>query len=209
MWGGIGEGGGGGGAKYARDRRLLQSYTVRGSQLTPGRSYWELLLRALTGKGTGADCIFMDTLHHDVAVKPALRATPDRKTLEWLGSQQAKISNTICSTWLEDNRSGKFPFRWTLLLIHLTYLISFAQDRSSLFMALNSQRSCFERVRSGIAKGFRLTDNHDRKSSATQILSPSSCSYSLFMVLKSQRTCLDFVARTGPLRNSKKFSTEW
>ena len=37
--GGIGEGGGGSGAKYTRDRRLLQSYTVRGSQLTPGRSY--------------------------------------------------------------------------------------------------------------------------------------------------------------------------
>ena len=30
---------------------------------------------------------------------------------------------------------------------------------------------------------------------------------SFFMAMKSQRTCLDFVAGTGPLRNSKGFST--
>ena len=105
-----GEGGGGGGAKYARDRRLLQSYTVRGSQLTPGRSYWELLLRALTGKGTGPIAFHGPFTPRCSGKATALHATLDRKTLEWLRSQKAKISNTINYTWLETNCSEKFLF---------------------------------------------------------------------------------------------------
>ena len=47
-------------------------------------------------------------------------------------------------------------------------------------MTLKSQRTCLDfvarTVRTEIAKSFRRNSNHDRKSSATQINNPSSCS---------------------------------
>ena len=69
---------------------------------------------------------------------------------------------------------------FTLSSPYLTDFLSFGQDRSSLFMALKSQRTYLDFVVGTgplrNSKGFRLTNNHDRISSATQILSPFSCS---------------------------------